>query len=59
MAAIVNEGDFVRDPMDNNRIRQVAVIVGDELFMEDGGVMGAAEVEDVILESEMIDHQQH
>lgn len=53
MSAIVYEGDFVRDRMDNGRIRQVAVIVGSTMYMEDGGVMGTDEIKDVVLESEM------
>ncbi len=50
---IIYEGDFVKDPLDGNRIRQVATISGKTLNMVDGGVMGYDEVTEVILESEM------
>lgn len=53
MSVIVYEGDFVKDPMDDNRIRQVGYIVDNCMYMVDGGVMGLDEVKEVILESEM------
>lgn len=53
MSTIVYEGDFVKDPMDDNRIRQIAVIIDNTMYMEDGGVMSKDEVKEVILESEM------
>jgi hypothetical protein len=52
LAVQIEDWDFVRDPMDNS-IRQVASVVEDTLYMVDGGVMGAGEVTEVFLESEM------
>lgn len=52
MSIQIEDWDFVRDPMDNS-IRQVASRVNETLYMVDGGVMGAGEVAEVILESEM------
>lgn len=54
MTLQIEDWDFVKDPMDGS-IRQVATVVGDTLYMVDGGVMGADEVTEILLESEMYD----
>lgn len=51
MSRHIEPGDFVRDPMDGT-LREVASIVEETLEMVDGGVMGAGEVTEVLLESE-------
>jgi len=52
MSVQIEDWDFVKDPMDGS-VRQVASNVEGTLYMVDGGVMGADEVTEVILESEM------
>lgn len=55
--SLVQAGDWVRDRMDNGKLRQVVEVSGATLYMADGGVMGTEEVslEDIVLESEVTD----
>ena len=52
--AYVEPGDRVRDPLDDGRIRTVAYIMGEDVYMTDGGVMGIDEITEVFLPSEEI-----
>ncbi|MCK5020115.1 MAG: hypothetical protein KAS32_23880 [Candidatus Peribacteraceae bacterium] len=49
----IEPGDRVVDPWDN-AIREVVEIVDDTVFMADGGVMAADEIDTVYLPSEDI-----
>ncbi len=59
----LQHGDFVRDPlstvyneftgMDEYELRQIDRIEGSTVFMTDGGCMGADEIREVYLESEI------
>lgn len=53
MTTQIEIGDYVRDPLDDNTLRQVIDIDGNTLYMDDGGVMGADEAEEVLLPSEV------
>lgn len=57
MSTQVEPGDFVRDRMDNNRLRKVTAIWNNEVHFEDGGVMDLDDIkdDDVLLESEGYD----
>ena len=52
MTNIVCSGDFVRDPLDDNRLREVDYIDGTTVYMTDGGFMGLDECNEVYLPSE-------